>query len=168
MLRRLNLIILILFAITTASYAQAVVQSVCNYIDGYWGEWHLPAYRLNVQGNYDNFIIYNSSYHPSSYMVKVVINNFQYNVDKKEKKRRRKENLFYEYNGTVELYLRADDSPVTIRQWVANWNSRGFIPQKDDRFFPSKKVEYPAIIKIAPYKDNPTTYNIFFEGYGIG
>lgn len=46
-----------LFATITASYAQAAVKSVCNYIDGYWGKWSTPAYQLNIQGNYNNFII---------------------------------------------------------------------------------------------------------------
>lgn len=167
MLRRLNIAILMLFTINTTSYAQAVVKSVCNYIDGYWGEWNQPAYQLNIQGNYDNFIIYDSFYHPSNYMVKIIINNFRYNIDKKEKKRRRKENLFYEYSGIIEFYLLTNESPSTTKQWVYNWNSRNFIPQKDDNIFPSKKIEYPAIIKIEPYKDLPTTYNIFFDGYGI-
>lgn len=46
-----------LSTIITAPYTQAVVKSVCNYIDGYWGKWSPPAYQLNIQGNYNNFII---------------------------------------------------------------------------------------------------------------
>lgn len=75
--------------------------------------------------------------------------------------------MFYEYNGTIEFYLLTKDSLSTTKQWVYNWSSRNFIPQKDYKIFPTKKIEYPAIIKIEPYKDLPTTYNIFFDGYGI-
>ena len=155
-----------LFAVITVSYSQARVQSVCNYIDGFWGRWNRPAYTLDVIGDYGNFIICSNFDHPSKYMVKIVINNFQYNIDKKEKKRRRKENMFYEYNGTIEFYVLDNDSPSTARQRVSNWTG-GFLPQKSDDIFPARKVEYPAIIRIEPYNDSPTTYNIFFQGYGI-
>ena len=42
-----------------------------------------------------------------------------------------------------------------------------FAPAKLDNGRPTKKVTKKATIKIAPFKDRPQTYNIWFENVGF-
>lgn len=128
---------------------------------GYWGNWYNP-YGMLLQGSYDEFIIYNGSNHPSSYIFKVKIYGMSIEADKQAIKRRIKNKQWYEYRGSVEYYTR--NNQIGFNSQVEYW----------PRVSPSS-TEYnvqlntqPAIIKIAPYKKNPRIYNIFFESYGIG
>lgn len=159
-----------LLAFIATAFSQAQIGYCSRYIDGYWGDWFpVSSYDTpRVEGTYGNFVIYTGS-HPSRYCVKVCIHNFNDKIDKKEKKRRIKEELFYEYNGTIEFYLNDYDGNTTIEDWVAHWNGRMPAKYSHDRLTgkEAKKVTYPAKINIAPYKDNPTTYNVFFDKYGI-
>ena len=133
-------------------------------VNGYWGNWKnsylgIGIEKFYINGKSDNFIIHSSLLHPSNYIMKVVINNFVLDTDKKSKKERMKSNTWYEYSGTVEYYteLTFQNFGEFTEYWpYSYWNTSN-----------GKKHVVKAKIKIAPYEDYPQLYNIFFENYGV-
>jgi len=147
-------------------YSQAPIVEFGSYYDSYWGEWH-GGDNYKAKGTYNDFVAYWYINHPSEYYFKLtfnVPNAINGEVPKKERKRRLKNNQWYEYEGTIEFYL--NDNISTVKQWVMNFGKIG-------RGYPYRnignniRIEYPCKIRIAPYKDNPRTYNIFFDKFGI-
>lgn len=141
--------------------------SYCKNINGYWGEWkNSVSYSSGevLQGNYDEFIIYHNSYHPSAYLLKVKINGLVIESSKIEKNRMKaaiKANTWYEYTGTVEYFT--NDYCNSTKEVVNRWP---YIPNATDTGSHSNIKQ--ATIKIQPFKKNPVVYNIFFDGFGIG
>ncbi|SEA26845.1 hypothetical protein SAMN04487851_10484 [Prevotella sp. tc2-28] len=171
-----KILTLLLFLASLSISAQI---RVCAYYDGYWGEWedgavggflfgmpdtygNLPYFK--IYGNYSGFCIYYSDSHPSDYTFKFQANNYV-TPDKKTKKAHLKNNIWYEYNGTVEYYV--DDDRPTIRDILKN---SGFVhfPALKPSIKNARKRSANATIKIAPYKDHPKIYNIWFEEVGVG
>lgn len=134
--------------------------SICK--NGYWGDWggSNGIHKMMFNGSYDRFIIHDNYFHPSEYIMKVVINNFQLDTNKKSKRQRIKNNTWYEYTGTVEYY-----TELTFQNFgdlAYTW------PQVSWNTSTGKKHIVNAKIIIAPYEDYPKVYNIFFENLGIG
>ena len=138
----------------------------CVNIDGYWGEWSNNSYWPDnyyvAYGTKAQFIIYNKHTHPSSYFFRVVITNFDF-PDAKRKREHLKNGEWYQYEGYVEY----------VPQWAGE--GKGYTLDAFVRSFQlghctsdQEKVKTKAIIKIAPYKKTPQTYNIWFNNYGIG
>lgn len=157
-------LILLLVIIPIASFSQ-IHFSFCKCINNYWGKWeHFNPYQTMskgyvLDGTYNEFIIYAYDKHPSQYIMKVKLYAMSVDNDKKAKKRRIKENQWYEYTGSVEYYTHGlwDKFKDIINQWP-------FVPDASN----GEVHTASATIKIQPYKKNPKVYNIFFEGYGIG
>ena len=157
-----------LLTVFTTFYAHAQI-STCAYYDGYWGEWKKQyteflyssnSSYIKIYGNYSGFIVYNTSSHPSEYTFKFQIDS--YTIPTKELlKYHRKNNIWFEYTGYVEYFI--DNSYPTIKEALRIF---GFAYVSNN---PSAiKRTAKARIKIAPYKDHPIVYNIFFEDVGIG
>ena len=72
---------------------------------------------------------------------------------------------WYEYSGTVEYYI-SDDDPSVLAMFR---KKKGvyFIASTLKNGRPTKKITSKATIKIAPFKDLPNTYNIWFDGVGF-
>ncbi|MCD8303445.1 MAG: hypothetical protein LUC86_01270 [Prevotellaceae bacterium] len=83
---------------------------------------------------------------------------------KDEIKRHYKTNQWYEYQGTVSYYV-SDDYPTS--EEIAKC-SEFVIPDPRKDVSPRVKRTAKATIKIAPYKYNPSVYNIWFDDIGIG
>ena len=135
------------------------------YYDGYWGTWkkEYDTYTKDswyqLYGNNSGFIIYNQIFHPSQYFFKFQIDSYSA-PSKEERKNHRKNDIWYEYTGTVEYFVNSDyptikDALKGVYAFPCVRNDNG------------NKRTARAIIKIAPYKKYPQVYNIWFEDVGI-
>ena len=164
------------FSISLCASSQIKVNA---YYDGYWGEWEdgaiggffmgkpleddlLPYFK--IYGNYSGFCMYLSDSHPSAYTFKFQANNYV-TPDKKTKKYHLKNKKWYEFNGTVEYYT--DDNYSNDIKKILKTGSLHF-PLLKPTNKNAKKRTVNAIIQIAPYKDHPKVYNIWFEGVAVG
>jgi hypothetical protein len=151
------------------TFAQKGGFSFSFNINSMWGNWQPASER--ILGNYNDLVIVEGEYtHPSDYYVRITLDNFELIKDTNYKKRL-KNNQWYEYTGTIEYF--EIDNPA---EWHTTFEDRiksniglSFgAPTANDR---DKKgfraIKKPAIIKIAPYKEYPIIYNIFFDNYGI-
>lgn len=163
------------FFFAISLYASAQIK-VCCYYDGYWSEWE-EAYLsdlygrldptipyLKIYGNYSGFCTYGNTAHPSTYSFKFQITNYTI-PDKKTKKEHLKKGKWYEYSGTVEYYVK-EDLP-TIKDILKRESIFGHFPSITPSYG-TRKRSVNATIQIAPYKDHPRVYNIWFEGVGVG
>jgi len=148
--------------ISLSSFAQI---STNAYYDGYWGQWkkdyseYLGRGEYKIYGNYSGFIVYYYHSHPSEYIFKFQINN--YNPPTKDViKYYYKNEIWHEYSGYVEYFI--DNSYPTIKTALKLW-SFAFVSNRDT----SIKKTAKATIKIAPYKKHPKLYNIFFEDVAV-
>ncbi len=148
-------------------FQNSSAQSLCLYRDGFWGNWSEVGSSARFYGNYSGFMIYNSSVGQWDWGFKFQISGFSI-PPKKARKQRIKNNQWYEYKGTVEYFI-SDDYPnyyayvkgSTYPKFIA---AESFTKQNGR---PVKKIVVPATIKIAPYKDHPRVYNIYFQNVGI-
>ena len=151
------LIFISLFADTCFSQRKFSYSILKN---GYWGEWE-NTYSYIAQGSYDEFIIYSSGSHPSTYNFRVKLYSMKLEKDKNERKRRIKNNESYEYSGLVEYYLDYGNYSKIEKNII-------LFPQLINSSFPNTTLySSPATIRIAPYKDEPLVYNIFFNNVGV-
>lgn len=145
-----------------SSFAQLCTNSFYN---GYWGQWKSHYSELtgtnwfSVYGNYSGFIIYNSYSHPSEYFFKFQINNYT-PPTKEDIKFHSKNDIWYEYNGNVEYFINSDYPTIKSALMTHSF------PYVENSVENIKRTAY-ATIKIAPYKDHPKVYNIWFEDVGI-
>lgn len=106
-----------------------------------------------------------SGHHPSDYFVHVTIDN--YTPPTKEVKRyHRKNNLWYEYTGTVEYFV--DERNPTIESLLKSGWFGWSMNSADITIGHHVKRTAKATIKIAPYKNNLQTINVFFDNVGFG
>lgn len=134
-------------------------------IDGYWGSWKTYS-EVPLYGSYSQLLIYNG--HPSNFSWRMTINDY-YQPTKQQIKEHNKTNTWFEYKGVIEYYI-SDEYPDARSQLldegmlcVCPWNhdtSKGQTP--------CVKRTSNCIIKIAPYKDHPRCYSIYFENVGFG
>lgn len=139
--------------------------STCVNIGGYWGEWsninsYFPQNHYTAYGTNAQFIIYDKYNHPSSYFFRVVITNFDF-PDAKRKRKHLKTGEWYQYSGYVEYVPQRDGKGYSLDAFVRSF-------QSGNCYSNHEKVKTKAIIKIAPYKKEPQTYNVWFDNYGIG
>lgn len=158
-MKKLLLIVSLLFCVSLNSDAQI---RISGYFDGYWSEWQ--DLGAEIKGNYDGFIIYLSNEGPWEYRFKFKINNMLF-PSKKQRKHDIKNDKWYEFSGTVEYYI--TDKFPTILKLFREAKGPLFAPAKLDKGRPTYKVTKRATIKIAPFKDKPKTYNIWFEDVGF-
>lgn len=157
-MKKFYFVLLFAFFIVSDLFSQI---SVNSYYDGYWGKW-LTASQCSIRGNYSGFIIYESTDHPSAYFFKFQISNYTI-PDAKTLKIYRKNNQWLQFSGTVEYF-------VSERfQTIADVLRKNHFPSKfDSNKEPVAKRTTNATIRIAPFKDHPKIYNIWFDGIGVG
>ena len=132
----------------------------CVLIDNCWGNWNSFLGFDNLYGKFSDIRCVRGS-HPSTYCWRLVIDNYR-TPTKDEIKSHRKNNKWFEYQGTFEYYI-TDEYP-DLRSQLLNkiW--------EDPRYHDTSKGQTPCIKKtvrvkigIAPYKKEPECYNIMFE-----
>lgn len=147
--------------------AQATI-GVCCYYDGYWGEW--KPLSIDLYGNYGGFIFYNSGDHKSNYVFKFQISNY-ITPTKKAIRYMKKNNRWFEYEGTVEYWVHEDYPTIkdVFKKFGCPMRFR-FESQYSDNKKPTVKRVAKAKIQIAPnfYKNHPRVYNIWFDDVGFG
>lgn len=155
-------IILALLFVTTKVFSQ---RSLSAYFDGYWSDWKQLGTAEIFHGNYDGFMLYLEKEGPWNYRFKFTVDNMTF-PDKKQRKKDIKENKWYVFSGTVEYYI--TDNYLTILSLFRAAKGPMFAPAKLENGRPTKKITSKATIKVAPFKDLPRTYNIFFDNVGVG
>jgi hypothetical protein len=83
--------------------------------------------------------------------------------DKKTRKQHHKNNIWYEYSGWVEYYVR-DEYP-TIEKVLEAYQFPMIQPKGETA---RAKRRARATIRIAPYKEAPECFNIYFDGVAVG
>ena len=160
-MKKIIFIFFLLFCISFDSSAQIKFSA---YFDGFWSPWQ-PAYEARVYGNYEGFVIHSDDEGPWNHRFKFTIHNFKV-PNKKQRKKDIKSKRFYEFTGTVEYYT-TDLCPSAL---MAFRERKGvyLLPSTQRKGRPSKKVISKAIIKVAPFKDYPRVYNIWYDNVAIG
>ena len=182
----ISLIVSLINIVSTPSYGyEENYVHYAFYYDGYWGKWSYDSGSA-VYGNYDGFVIFGRyNGHPSKYFFKFQINNYVKPI-KKAIKYHYKNNIWWEYEGTVEYYI--SDVYPTMKDFVKENNRflrnfdvdgsdyeqklsalRASKMMKGQRFTPIgfKRITKKAKIRIEPYKKVPRVYNIFTDDCGI-
>lgn len=158
------LLLCFMLSINSSLYAQYFRSfQTCTCIDFVWSDWkdqYLDIHTLS--GNYHSFCIYSTDYHPSSYLFKFTIDNFS-KPDKKTIRQHWRSKTWYEYTGWVEYNI-SESYPTAEAGLKGYW--RMPTVSKGGKGVITKRVR--ATIKIAPFKRLPNTYNIFYEGVGLG
>lgn len=167
--------ILILIIFTSFALLAKAQISTCSWHDGYWGQWrsHTTRYgygipntnEYSLYGNYSGFIIYKKGTHPSEYIFKFQADSYS-TPDKKAIKYHMKNNVWYEYSGTVEYYV--TENYPTITAILKTFEFPYFNCNSGSDGNPCVKRTARATIKIAPYKKRPKCYNIYFDNIGVG
>lgn len=156
---------LFLFFITSfCVFAQSQIKT-CVYYDGYWGSW--KGGYMCLYGNYGGIIFYQRGTHPSEWQWKFTINNYV-TPSKDDIKYHYKNNIWYEYTGTFEYYI--SDEYQSIKQMFKEYGYPAVNPtihRVEIGETPCVKRTSSATIKIAPYKNHPQVYNIWFDGVGF-
>jgi len=181
-MKKVLLIALLLFSVSNLAYSQFRLKQ-CAYYNGYWGTWK----QLNdckIKGNYDGFIIYEDDKHPSDYIFSFQIQGY-IPPSKKDIKQHYKTNTWWVHEGYVEYYI-CDLYPTIVDVLKDNGRLLREVDlhildydkklstlkaskmMKGESFTPIgyTKVRKYATIKIAPYKNAPQVYNIYFDGGG--
>lgn len=143
----------------------------CININGYWSKWEqqrgisCQLQYNHIQDKFEGLLFYINN-QPWDYMFKIDIDNY-YKPNKKERKKHLKDKVWYQYQGWVEYYV--IDSYPTILD-VLKWTGFPSIsPERYKHMAPNVvKRRARATIKIAPYKDLPSTFNILFDNIGVG
>lgn len=140
---------------------------LCGYFGGYWSEWRYAS-TAKIYGGYNGFIIYDSSDGPWYPYFKFTISNYYIPSDKGIRKNNIKNNSWYEFSGTVEYYI--SDDYLSAYENFKKKSGPSFVAPKpfQDKGRPVKKITSRARIKIAPFKDHPRVYNIWFDKVGLG
>jgi hypothetical protein len=161
-MKKIFLLFSLFYCVAFNSSAQ--ISGACYY-DGYWGEWTDYGNEVKIRGNYDGFIIYSSKEGPWEYRFKFTINNLKF-PNKKQRKKDIAADKWYVFTGTVEYYI-TDDNP-SILSLFRKAKRPLFSPAKLDGGRPTKKITSKAKIRIAPFRNVPEYYNIWFDNVGFG
>lgn len=160
-MKKFILIVSILLGLSLNSSAQIQFSA---YFDGFWSPW-IDAADARVYGNYEGFVIHTAAEGPWDYRFKFTIHDFKV-PNKKQRKKDIKENRYYEFTGTVEYYI-SDIYPSALEAFRDNKGVK-LLPSKNRRGNPAKKITSKATIRVAPFKDVPRTYNIWYDKVAIG
>lgn len=162
------LLLLSFYLITTFAIQSQTWGSFASYVDGYWSEWRRHYVRLQGEfGMFGSILMYEYGSHPSQFLWKININYFQ--IPKKSVLRKyRKQNKWFEYKGTIEYYI-TDDKPnaKTILKQADYPDVNPAFHDVSRGDMPCVKKTSQAVIRIAPYKDQPKCFNIYFDGVGF-
>ena len=154
-----------------------VVLKTSAYTNNHWTDWEDQGYLggLYYHGTFRASMLYDSrtntfaglKFWPdrgssNNWCFLIRIDNYKI-PDKKTKKEHNKNKIWYEYSGEVEYYV-SDEYP-TIEK-VLQYYHFPMIKQYGDTV--RAKREARATIRIAPYKKEPTCFNIYFDGVGVG
>lgn len=161
-MKRLSIVFLFVFLLLGEVYSQIKINS---YYDGYWETSWRTTSGCKIRGNYSGFIIFAEEDHPSKYFFKFQISNYV-TPDASTLKYHRKSETWLQYTGTVEYYV--SESFPTILDVLRKNHFPGITPTYGEGKQPVAKRVANATIKIAPYKDHPKVYNIWFDGVGVG
>ena len=166
------LISILLILSMNLTFAQKGGFSFSFNINSMWGDWK-PAGEI-IKGSYDDLVIVESKYtHPSDYIARITVDDFSL-VKGSNYKNRVKNNQWYEFTGTIEYFEFDDDSYQN--EWCTTLEERmkanigfgfGSATAYDKNKIGFRSIKKNAIIKIAPYKERPIIYNIYFDNYGI-
>ena len=178
--KKLIILMITLLPLSCISAESIRVKSVNAYIDGMWGSWKpatvpFGAY-VSANGYYNDFVVYPANWHPSYFFIRVRFEGTVPEPNAKERRRRMREDEWYEFKGTIELRwaLRWFYEEEEIKDQLSDWQLPISIPVFDGAMKNySDPIKIPATINIAPYKKRPKCYNIFFdlksgERFGIG
>lgn len=158
-----RLLFVVIFFLSLFSSSASDIYTCVN-VNGYWSNW---VYRsMMVYGRYSSIQIggYNDDYRlcePWDYSFKFTINNY-HAPTKKELKYHYKNNIWFEYSGTVEYWV--NDEYPTIEAVFRNFKWPA-IAQTGKTIRAKRTAK--AIIRIAPYKKHPKIYNIIFDNVGF-
>lgn len=157
-------------------YSQVVLETAA-YLNNHWTGWNHQGYLAGnyYYGNFSANMLYDShtntfsglkfweAYESSrEWCFQFYMDNYV-KPDKKARKYHEKNNIWYEYSGWVEYYV-TDDYP-TIAKVLERYQFPMIQPTGDTA---RAKRRARATIKIAPYKKEPTCFNIYFDGVGVG
>ena len=144
----------------------SIAQRMCFNYGGEWSAWSksfttelFSEPKVKIYGDGSGVFLYNAG---GREIFNLKISNY-IPPTKQERKDHYKNSQWYEYEGTVDYYVN-DKYPTAADLARANTivspNSR-----TDET--PSVMRHAKATIKIAPYKDNPEVYNLWFDGVGM-
>ena len=157
--------LLIAVFVTLLSVSMSAQIGFAAYFDGYWSDWKSYSQdKWSIRGSYAGFIIYQKESGPWEPWFKFTINNF-YMPDAKTRKWNVKYRQWYEFTGTVEYYI--CDDYLSAYELFKTMRGASLVPPNLPDGRPTKKVTSQAKIKIAPYKDHPTVYNIWYDNVGL-
>lgn len=174
-----RIISLILLLVPFVCNAKTPTLKTCANVHGYWTQWQTRNIYYSLLGTSSDelrmMIRYNTStgsfigmeFRKSysnewDWCFKFEMDNY-YRTTKKERKAHTKTNQWYEYSGWVEYYV-TDDYP-TIEKVLEVYK----FPMIEPKGQTSRaKRRARATIKIAPYKNEPECFNIYFDGVGVG
>lgn len=169
-------LILSLFVVLLSISANAIGYNF--YYDGNWHGWfNQPTAGT---GTWNDFKFFDAAegYGISNYWLRVIVNN-PILPDKKERKKMMKENQWLEFDGTIEYYI-CDDYPTAYDIWSKRDHGwvRGALRGDgllrhifhDDKWNerPTKRIKKNVRIRIAPFKKNVRSFNIWWENVGLG
>lgn len=160
-MKKFLLLVSLLFCLSLSSSAQIQFSA---YFDGFWSPWTEVA-NARVYGNYEGFVVHTVSEGPWDYRFKFTINNFKV-PNKKQRKKDLKAKRYYEFSGTVEYYI-SDIYPSALSAF-RDHKGPHLLPSKNKRGYPAKKITSKATIRVAPFKDYPRLYNIWYDNVAIG
>lgn len=174
-----KLLLFLVIAIPLFANAQITTFETCANVHGYWTSWQPRNQYYQYLGTSSNEMKYMISYNRYSkvfnglefrkasanewdWCFKVEIYNYT-RPDKKERKAHEKSKQWYEYSGWVEYYV-TDEYP-TIEKVLETYKFPLISPTGETA---RAKRRARATIKIAPYKKEPTCFNVYFDGVGVG
>lgn len=174
-----KLLLFLVIAIPLFANAQIATFKTCANVHGYWTSWQPRNQYYQYVGMSSNEMEFMISYNRDSkvfkglefrkasanewdWCFKVEINNYT-RPDKKERKAHEKSKQWYEYSGWVEYYV-TDEYP-TVEKVLETYKFPLISPKGETA---RAKRRARATIKIAPYKKEPTCFNVYFDGVGVG
>lgn len=174
-IKRIGLIIpmLLVFASIKAAYLYTAV-----YVHGYWSKWENQTWGWDSSHYNYEFTARKHDYNetfcglefrseyadPWNWCFRISIDNYV-KPDSKERKKHDKNNIWYEYSGTVEYYV-SEEYP-TIEKVLERYKFPNINPTTKTMGRVVKRTA-KATIKIASYKKTPRAFNIYFDGCGVG
>jgi hypothetical protein len=148
---------------TSSVYSTSWIKTAI-YQNNIWYPWEKGSYVVQ-SGTYNQFYVHSYFEDSSHFYFRITIDNFSI-PDKKTRKTYLKNNLWYEYTGTIEYWI--DDEHMNFISCISgNSVPIAACPWTKYDKTPSIIKKSPATIKIAPYEKYPVTYNLWFEGIGF-
>lgn len=154
---------IIRYCITILCFTISVVcysQKVCFSYHGDWSSWQRFPGKVRAYQDGSGLVLVSDS---GKEYFKFHIRNFS-RPSKQELKNHEKNQQWFSYYGSVEYYVN-DTYPTADALAKA---SCFVIPNARQDQTPSVLRCTTGEIRIYPYKNNPKTYNIFFDNIGIG